>query len=1297
MEDPERVSQASSVATISYFPVRKESLGKVQAFGKRCQAAKRDPNCPVVIRGWLNKKDSSGLKLWKRRWFVLSNYCLFYYKDSREESVLGSIPLPSYKILLCSPRECKNRKFTFKVVHQGMRSYFFSADTQEDMLGWVRALSQSAAMDPESSMNRRCTSYQDFTQIRGSSESVDFPKAPSDGEGPAQKHRHVSRTLSEPSQLSGGRMGESQRGRRRARHRNSSPSDRTPSPPEFRRRAYAPHLEEDCDQNTPLTHMELMGMGSLTSRGHLGSRPHTPVGRVDIRPHDDLVLMPQTLYYTPSSPKLEFKSTPTTPGSERWQNLNKPTATYGSVHHPPSGRRLAKRCSAGAQTDLLPPLPPLSRAAHAPHPPHHHHHHHHHRSHVSVCVLPPAMAPKPDPRETPPIRPLESDADTVLTRLCGCDKLLQSLSVELAQLQMDKDSVQCALEVSRLQLDEWQSQGPRALDEALTHKALLQEDLVTIRARMCDVSLEMERVWSQYERMESELSVIRSHLQHICNFGMPQDQSQAQRELWMMEDILAGLKVNRDHFRFLLGLQRHHMFQSTAPHSVSPGSPAERQHSDLTTDVEQEPPVRPALPRELLQSQDRGHGYTESPYEGFYSPSVEAAQRRGRSHTDRRDASESQPDSSWNQPDTTKNIRMSEEEQIERMKRNQERLSHHKKPPIPAASAQSQGSEPREAPFPLRVTRVVTAVLPSSLVARRVSVEDPPAELDNSLPEQIPPEQSKTILNKLPRHLLLESPDNNWSSAAETHQDQPVKKTSRQQYPGALRSPKKKSRPDVRRAESTESSRYARVENGRISRDVMAAEQPSAPLTSDMDLELCLTPEQREAKLRRVKRIRERVIQSAVRESVTTCSQVATGEEGQEVPQMPPDKVRKQRIKSDSEKQPSVGGCENCEDNTRGPAQLQLSSGTSQDEDDRDGPVKKSQSQCKFGDKTKHNKDCSGRTGVAKARVKRPVSPYHISSMTVYQKDGGKGFVSCKVEEEKTLEEPSTDDSEAQSTSSDLRAKWFLSTNHWQGFIPLQMHGIESLCGEEMTDREQQPACSDDATDSGEMSSTVCESLEKMKENHSLFYKIACDISISDTDITKNDGNTNVQSPCGPEEEELLITEYVADDAERRPDHESSLCLPSDVNESSISTDDKFQSSTVGIQSKAAFNTSPAKETHVLGKIQQKEREDTTRKESLLKAVGALVDVDSEETLDEYVKGKEQGLEKESEDVKMDQERCELPKESHRPSEENKETVQEQCNNNSSITPSSSVYKGKGIIRSASFGKARVTVIRTSL
>ncbi|XP_026206614.1 pleckstrin homology domain-containing family A member 7 isoform X2 [Anabas testudineus] len=1321
MDDQDRVSQASSVATISYFPVIKEHDGKVQTFGKRCQAAKRDPNCPVVIRGWLNKKDSSGLKLWKRRWFVLSNYCLFYYKDSREESVLGSIPLPSYKILFCTPRECKNRKFTFKVVHQGMRSYFFSADTQEDMLGWVRALSQSAAMEPDSSMSRRCSSYQDFTQIGGSSESVDFPKSPSDVEGPPQKQRHVSRTLSEPSHLTCGRMGTSQqRGRRGVRHRSSSPSNRTPSPPEFsRRRACGPNQEEDPlpRQNTPPTQTDTMGTGSLTCRGQLGSRPHTPVGRVDIRPHDDPAMVPQTLYYAPASPKLEFKSTPNTPVTERWQSLSKPTPTYGSVHHLPSGRRpLAKSYSTGAHADILPPLPPSSRAAHAPqHPHHHHHHHHHHRSHLSVCVLPPAMAPKPDPRETPPIRPLESDADAVLTRLCGCDKLLQSLSVELAQLQMDKDGVQCALEVSRLQLEEWQSQGPRAQEEALTQKSLLQEELVTIRARMCDVSLEMERVWSQYERMESELSVIRSHLQHICNFGVPQEQSQAQRELWMMEDILAGLKVNRDHFCFLLGLQRHHMFQ---PHPGSPGSPTERLQSGLPMDVELEPPVRPPLPQELQEShqgRDQGYGYTEPQSEGIYSHAVELAHRRGNSQPDllnmkaQKDASESQPGSKWIPPETinqsTKKVKMSEEEQIERMKKHQERLTNRKKPCLPAqgSQTQSQSSETREeAPFPLRVTRVVTSVLPSSLVARRVSVEDPPAELDTPLPEQIPPEMQQRLaeqskmLNKSPRRLLLESPDQNRCSA-QIHQD--VKKTSRHQHQGILRSSKKES--DVNRAEASETSRHhvgdqAGLGNESAGSESRAEERPSALLNLDMDPDLCLTPDQREAKLRRVERIRERVIRSAVRERATSYNQLPAREEQQEVHHVSPDSTSKQTMKSDHDLKSSHG---NRGDNIRGPAELQLSSQTSQDEDERDGNEKKKKSQVTFGNKIQR-KDHSGQTGVAKTKSKRPASPYHISSLHVYQKNGGKGFTrSRNYGAETKLEEPAADD-ENNVSSSDLRAKWFLSINQWQGFIPLQIPGIDSLCNEEISDHDSQPACSYDVTDSTEMSSSVSESLEKMKENHSLFYKIACDLSISDTDITKNDGNVNSQTSSQPEEEQkLLITESATDDKTSNagrssdPDStESNLALSTGGDGSSLSADNKLQYSKLESHEKEVLNTSasPGRETHVYEEIQQIEGGGTSSQESRLK-LKETQDEECKQDLEECEKTRKE----QSEDRKADKEQTEGPKKCSSLNEENEETVQEQGDGNS-ITPSSSAYEGGSVSRSASFGKARVTVLRTS-
>ncbi|KAM9560513.1 pleckstrin homology domain-containing family A member 4 isoform 2-T3 [Salvelinus alpinus] len=1211
MEDQDRMSHASSVVTISSFPVRsKDGDDRVQTFGKRCRAAKRDPNCPVVIRGWLNKKDSSGLKLWKRRWFVLSNYCLFYYKDSREESVLGSIPLPSYNILFCTPRECKNRKNTFKVVHQGMRSYFFSADTQEDMLGWVRALSQSACMEADSSISRRCSSYQDFTQIGGSSESVDLPHSPS-LRGP-RNAAHTNTSQRNPSQVARGRMGtphSEPRGRRSVR---GSPSPRTPSPIEFssrrRDRTDEDSLPFHSGPNTPPKPTEFMGTGSLTPRGQLGSRPHTPVGRVDIRPQEDPPMTPQTMCYAPVSPKMEFKSAPHTPGTDRWQTINRPTPVYSSLHHTPSGRRaFGKSYSTGGKTDLLPPLPPSSRDPHVPHPPHHHHHHHHHhRSHMSVCLLPPPMSSKSElfkERETPPpIRPLESETDAVLTRLCGCDKLLQSLSLELAHLQVDKDSVQCALEMTRLQLDEWRKQGLRGQEGALTQKALLQEELVTIRARMCDVSLEMDRVWSQYERMESELSVFRSHLQHVCNFGMPQEQSQAQRELWMMDDILSGLRVNRDNFRVLLGFQMHTVptgvFQKSSSHPGTPGSPTERMPSGLPTGVESEPPARPPLPQELQdtnQGRDQGHVWTDPNYEGIYGGPGDPLDRRGNSQSDlhgdrtQRETSESQSSSRWSTPDTTnKKGRMSEEEQIERMRRHQERVASRRKPPMsgPTSQTQYQSSEPKEeAPFPLRVTRVLTAVLPSSLIARRVSVEDPPPELATPLPEQIPPgrltEQSKQILQKAPRRQLFEMPDKNssWSQAEmrEMSQEQPPAKrlaralqelaSARQEQNSyglnATRAQQshsvttRSSREDPwKEASNTESAVEAPrpqqgqdravVGNGGVASNGGGASDPrvrkedgghdttrevlggcqreeekveghATLLTSAPDPDLCLTPEQREAKLRRVERIRERVIRSAVRESAVVPGHPLTRMERQELHNTPStqktyDKARKNREMPVSGPYEDVcgGWCHSdgrvlrsnrtVEPPTPGEKPLY--------EDEGKGHMKGHEGH--IGNKTQH-KGHGDRKGIMKCKKEKEpsTSSNKISSMTVYQTDGGLQFKRCEdKEQEEDQKELSSYHVESSSLSTNLKAEWFLSTNQWREFIPLRDHGIESLCQKETLNVDNEPTSHDAGTDSNGDTFSVSESLEKMLENHSLFYKITSDINLSDTDITMTDGQS---------------------------------------------------------------------------------------------------------------------------------------------------------------------------------------------
>lgn len=110
------------------------------------------------------------------------------------------------------------------------------------------------------------------------------------------------------------------------------------------------------------------------------------------------------------------------------------------------------------------------------------------------------------------------------------------------------------------------------------------------------------------------------------------------------------------------------------------------------------------------------------------------------------------------------------------------------------------------------MTRVVTAVLPSSLVARKVSVEDPPPELDAPLPEQIPPETQQQSpesgnkpLNRPTRRVFMESQDSS-QSFAELQQNQPGKKTSREQHQGKSRASRRESQSEGSRAEGTETS-----------------------------------------------------------------------------------------------------------------------------------------------------------------------------------------------------------------------------------------------------------------------------------------------------------------------------------------------------------------------------------------------------------------------------------------------------------------------------------------------------------
>ncbi|XP_019517289.1 PREDICTED: pleckstrin homology domain-containing family A member 5 isoform X7 [Hipposideros armiger] len=144
-------NMTSDYAVHPVSPVGRTSRAskKVHNFGKRSNSIKRNPNAPVVRRGWLYKQDSTGMKLWKKRWFVLSDLCLFYYRDEKEEGILGSILLPSFQIAMLTSEDHINRKYAFKAAHPNMRTYYFCTDTGKEMELWMKAMLDAALVQTE--------------------------------------------------------------------------------------------------------------------------------------------------------------------------------------------------------------------------------------------------------------------------------------------------------------------------------------------------------------------------------------------------------------------------------------------------------------------------------------------------------------------------------------------------------------------------------------------------------------------------------------------------------------------------------------------------------------------------------------------------------------------------------------------------------------------------------------------------------------------------------------------------------------------------------------------------------------------------------------------------------------------------------------------------------------------------------------------------------------------------------------------------------------------------------------------
>uniref|UniRef100_A0AAY4AEV2 Connector enhancer of kinase suppressor of Ras 2b n=1 Tax=Denticeps clupeoides TaxID=299321 RepID=A0AAY4AEV2_9TELE len=120
--------EASSLLSRSKKKLRVGSLSSI---------SKRRISCKDLgqgdCEGWLwKKKDAKSYfsQKWKKYWFVLKGSCLYWYMNEEDEKAEGFVSLPEFKVDRAN--ECR-KKYAFKACHPKIKSFYFAADSVDDM------------------------------------------------------------------------------------------------------------------------------------------------------------------------------------------------------------------------------------------------------------------------------------------------------------------------------------------------------------------------------------------------------------------------------------------------------------------------------------------------------------------------------------------------------------------------------------------------------------------------------------------------------------------------------------------------------------------------------------------------------------------------------------------------------------------------------------------------------------------------------------------------------------------------------------------------------------------------------------------------------------------------------------------------------------------------------------------------------------------------------------------------------------------------------------------------------------
>ncbi|EPS69948.1 hypothetical protein M569_04813 [Genlisea aurea] len=109
--------------------------------------------------GWLTKQGEY-IKTWRRRWFVLKQGKLFWFKDSavtRSSRPRGVVPV-SNCLTVKGAEDAINRQFAFELSTRA-DTMFFIADSEKDKEDWINSIGRSIVQHSRSVTDNEILDY----------------------------------------------------------------------------------------------------------------------------------------------------------------------------------------------------------------------------------------------------------------------------------------------------------------------------------------------------------------------------------------------------------------------------------------------------------------------------------------------------------------------------------------------------------------------------------------------------------------------------------------------------------------------------------------------------------------------------------------------------------------------------------------------------------------------------------------------------------------------------------------------------------------------------------------------------------------------------------------------------------------------------------------------------------------------------------------------------------------------------------------------------------------------------------